>query len=145
VTASTALVGPLPRHHFGWHPVVVGADLPTDTTDIRFALCTEHRFACDCREAVLAEDRNEYRLMLDAWTRAAQRQLAGHRLRDFGPDDFDPTDDPDLYRRYGRGDGPDACQCGGCRLVRAADPVGTGLIDYRTGRILAPQQEGGPR
>lgn len=144
---STALVGPLPRHRFGWgtHAVTIAADLPTDSWDIRFAACGQHRFACDCREALLAEDRTEYRLMLAAWNRAAREQLAGHRLMDFGPDSFDRDNDPELFRRYGRGDGPDACQCGGCRLVRAATPSGLDLgIDYTTGRVRPPTREDTP-
>lgn len=34
---------------------------PGDTTDPRYAACTRHRVACDCREARMAEDRAEAR------------------------------------------------------------------------------------
>lgn len=32
---------------------------PRDTRDPRYAACTNHRPACDCREAHMQEDRNE--------------------------------------------------------------------------------------
>ena len=38
---------------------------PTSTMDLRYAACTNHRVACDCREAHMAEDRAEHQYERD--------------------------------------------------------------------------------
>jgi hypothetical protein len=59
VTATTsALVGPLPQIRFqdGTREVY---SPPRNTVDPRYKACTDHRRACDCREAESAEERQE--------------------------------------------------------------------------------------
>lgn len=60
MTASTALVGPVPVLRF-WDGTTVVYTPPRNTLDPRFAVCSEHRPACDCREAEWAEQRAEWR------------------------------------------------------------------------------------
>lgn len=55
-----------------------GYDVPKDTLDPRYAACTDHRVACDCREAERAEtiaellaELQEYRRAFEAFWRAA--------------------------------------------------------------------------
>ena len=64
MTATTALVGPLPtiRFHDG---TKLAYDIPKDTLDKRYAACCEHHPACDCREAEMSEDRGEHRAAMD--------------------------------------------------------------------------------
>ncbi|MGV9666964.1 hypothetical protein [Nocardia niigatensis] len=50
---SGGLVGPLVW--FRNQPIAVTSSPPRDTTDPRYGACTDHRLACDCREAELAE------------------------------------------------------------------------------------------
>jgi hypothetical protein len=124
-----ALVGPLRQHLFGSfpHTVTLTANLPRNTADIRSVACVDHRFACDCREALLAENTAEYRSELQSWYAAASKVLAGHRTWDW-------SDNNDW-----RGNGPLACQCHGCQLVRAAGPpVSMCQGDYETGVINPP-------
>lgn len=45
---------------------------PRDTTDPRYAACTRHWVACDCREAHMAEDRAELRAYADQSLRQEQ-------------------------------------------------------------------------
>jgi hypothetical protein len=106
VTTETALVGPLPtvRFHDG---TVFAADPPADTCDPRWKACTEHRTACDCREAELNEDRAEYRAMYQAVIDAARNVLAGHPTHNFNRNLDDSIRDT-------------GCMCTGCRIVRAA-------------------------
>lgn len=55
---------------------------PGNTCDPRYAACTQHRVACDCREAHMAEDRAEMRAYSDENKRFAQSidaVLAIHR------------------------------------------------------------------
>ena len=89
-----------------WH------DLPRNTLDIRYEACASHHLACDCREALLAEDIAEYRAM---WKQAEQAVLAaikGHQTYAYtgqsdtgwsGPDDFGQ------------------CKCPACAIARAAN------------------------
>ena len=129
---GTALVGPLRRHYFGDRSdVVFAASLPRNTLDIRSRACAAHRFACDCREALLAENTAELRAELHTWTRALRTVLAGHRAFDWGASADSPQD---LY-----GDGPLACKCHGCQVVRAARASVYSLGgDYNTGIIQPP-------
>jgi hypothetical protein len=109
-----ALVGPLPavwfhdgtrpyRHPegFGLVRVVVDALPPRDTVDGgRWERCTDHRLACDCREAELNEERTEYSGMYWAARLAAAKLLAGHDTRGYNGD---------------------PCKCTGCELARAGE------------------------
>lgn len=60
MTAGTALAGPLPVLRF-WDGTTIVYTPPRNTLDPRFAVCTDHRPACDCREAEWAEQRAEWR------------------------------------------------------------------------------------
>lgn len=65
MTATTsALVGPLPqiRFHDGTREVY---SPPRNTVDPRYTACTDHRRACDCREAEAAENLGELRAALE--------------------------------------------------------------------------------
>ncbi|WP_063039673.1 hypothetical protein [Nocardia pseudovaccinii] len=53
------LVGPLVW--FRRQPVAVTHSPPTSTSDPRYDRCTEHRLACDCREAERTEELFELR------------------------------------------------------------------------------------
>lgn len=61
---TTDLVGPMPTITFrdksqqAYKP-------PSDTMDPRYAVCTDHHPACDCREAERSEDRNEHKAAMD--------------------------------------------------------------------------------
>jgi hypothetical protein len=98
VTTSQALVGPLPTIRFRDGSRLV-ADPPKNTIDPRWRTCTDHRTGCDCREAELNEDRQEWRNMYREVEQAAQKILAGH-----------PT-----WNDEGTG----GCACTGCQIVRA--------------------------
>lgn len=119
--ASKALVGPLRFIHFGaWGNVRQAYDVPRDTRDLRAAACFEHHPACDCREAELNEQINEYWTALKALRAAAETVLRGHRLHDYGDDQSrDLKVGSHEWKRFIRGDGPLACQCTGCQLIRA--------------------------
>jgi hypothetical protein len=58
------VVGPLPRILYvdGSSEVYTP---PVNTLDLRYVACTEHHRACDCREALHAEDRQELRAYAD--------------------------------------------------------------------------------
>lgn len=73
---------------------------PANTTDPRYTACTDHRVACDCREAEHAEMVRELTSDRDALQAAIDEQLAGHPTRV-------------------EGDGV-PCQCSGCVIARAA-------------------------
>ncbi|MEU0465072.1 hypothetical protein ABZ215_13800 [Amycolatopsis sp. NPDC006131] len=132
---SGELVGPVPTIYFHGGPGGARTvhrqayEVPRNTLDPRFAACTEHHPACDCREAVLAEEQGELRAELTMLYRAVRTVLAGHRTWDW---DDDRANRPGLWL----GDGPNACQCSGCKLVRTARvPVSSVDGDYHTGRI----------
>ena len=74
---------------------------PRDTTDPRARACTDHRVACDCREAEWAEYRSESVAERRHLREVAREVLAGH-----------------LTRAYLENQAP--CQCTGCQIVRAA-------------------------
>lgn len=66
-------------------------DVPANTLDPRYPLCTEHRVACDCREAELREDLAELNAEFRAIREAMAGILAGH---------------------------PESCMCTGCQIAR---------------------------
>lgn len=119
MTTSKALVGPMKVQRFGpWRGGVRALyNPPKNTMDLRARLCVDHRVACDCREGLFAETISEYRAEVKALAEAAGRELRGHRLYDYG-DETTPFNQRD--HRLLHGDGPLACQCTGCRVVRAA-------------------------
>ncbi|MBX6386660.1 MAG: hypothetical protein IRZ07_27405 [Microbispora sp.] len=82
------------------------APLPKNTIDPRYAACVEHRTGCDCREAVLAEDRNELRAELDLIRRIFNEVLAGHATWVEAP--------------VGRFEERLECKCTGCEIARRA-------------------------
>lgn len=85
---STDLVGPVKVVRFWGGPrgsrgrfdptMSVIYDLPRNTLDPRFRACTDHHLACDCREAELGEDINEYRADYRGLRDALHRAVAGH-------------------------------------------------------------------
>lgn len=83
-------------------------EVPTDTLDPRYSACTEHRVACDCREAELHEEINELRMEYRAMREALRTILDGHSTHIIGA--------PNPYT--GEVDQP--CQCTGCQIARAA-------------------------
>jgi hypothetical protein len=101
---TRALVGPVPtvRFHDG---TVVAYSPPRSTVDgNRWRSCTDHRVACDCREAELAEQISELRSELKAVADVARRVLAGHAT-------YAWEDGPNGERAVG-------CMCTGCQIVR---------------------------
>ena len=117
---SKALVGPLPTITFGSWPNYVRQAYtpPKNTLDLRHAACTDHHPACDCREARFAEDRSEYRHIIDGFKQAAAETLRGHRLFDWG-NPIEQRSNP-MLDTYLHGNGPLACRCTGCQLFRAS-------------------------
>lgn len=109
---SKALVGPVPRVRFQ-DGAAINYQVPRDTLDERYRLCLTHRTACDCREAMLAEERGEWRGMYHAARDAATTLLAGHPTWVYvvseAPDEL--------------GDLRPGCECTGCQIARAADLV----------------------
>jgi len=71
---------------------------PAHTGDPRYKACADHHTACDCREAWLNEEINEYRSGHDRYHRAIREILADH----------DPFDD-DMQPR---------CRCTGCQILQ---------------------------
>jgi hypothetical protein len=70
----------------------VNAEPPQSTMDPRYVACTEHRLACDCREAEYAEEVSEYS---GEWRRVCEvlaTHLKGHKV--------------------------DVCPCTGCVICR---------------------------
>lgn len=101
---SRALVGPLPTIRF-WDGTRVAYEPPKNTCDNRYPACREHRPACDCREAHLAEDIAEYRALLKEI-----QDTVRDVLRDHATWAFDGSGGWDFERR---------CQCTGCQIARA--------------------------
>lgn len=101
----SALVGPLPTITFRDGTRLVHT-LPRDTVDPRWRACTDHRAACDCREAELAETISELRHELQSAKKACGEILAGHQTW--------------AYSETGQ-DAFAECRCTGCQIVRAAD------------------------
>lgn len=109
----SALVGPLPTIHFQDGARQTYSS-PRDTMDPRYRACTDHRPACDCREAEHAETVSELRHELRITQKVCGEILAGHQTwayTDTGRDEFAE------------------CKCTGCQIVRAAD---TGLRSMTT-------------
>lgn len=102
---STELVGPLPTIRFR-DDTTQAYDVPRSTLDPRYSVCSDHHPACDCREAMLAEDRAEYRSMLRGAEQAAAEVLAGHATYAWTAEG-----DVDWARR---------CSCTGCQIARIA-------------------------
>ncbi|MEW1845919.1 hypothetical protein AB0392_48895 [Nonomuraea angiospora] len=84
--------------------LVLDRPLPTDTSDPRWAACTNHRVACDCREAVHAEDLAEARGDRDLLLGALREELVDHATR--------------AYTADGGRDEQAECKCSGCRVAR---------------------------
>lgn len=117
---SRDLVGPMTPPHLvppNLHPVVrfhdgteITYDVPVNSLDPRYRACTEHRTACDCREAVLSEEVRELQAQIREARDAALQILAGHPI-------YAWTANPD-------GTQTDAsCMCTGCQIVRAGHLV----------------------
>lgn len=102
------LVGPVEagRIYFGLprNGASVAYTPPANTLDPRYAACTDHHVACDCREAERAEETQEWRLQRAETQAAFDKFLAGH-----------PT-----YQYDDRGRPLPGCACTGCRIARAA-------------------------
>ena len=99
---TAELVGPLRRIRFA-DGTVRGYDVPRNTLDIRYDACGNHHLACDCREALLAENEGEYRGIIDDLHDAIVAATAGHPVWD-------------ITRPWGPQDR--ACQCPMCKLRR---------------------------
>lgn len=94
--ATKELVGPLPTVAFrggpenrGWppnpNPPKVAYVPPVNTCDPRYAACTEHHVACDCREAEFAEESAERRAERRETQQAFETILAGHATWQWSP------------------------------------------------------------
>jgi hypothetical protein len=107
---SAALVGPL--------PVITFADgtrqaytPPRNTMDIRYAVCSDHHPGCDCREALLAEDIGEYRMMLRDVEQAILAAIKGHQTYAYtGQSDTGWSAEDEFGQ----------CKCPACVIARAA-------------------------
>jgi hypothetical protein len=102
---TDALVGPLPTIHFQ-DGTRLAYQPPRNTLDNRYAACTDHHPACDCREASMAEARQEMLAEQRAAVEAAREVLRGHAT--FA---YLPNGETDYARR---------CQCTGCQIARSA-------------------------
>ncbi|SEU46388.1 hypothetical protein [Nonomuraea wenchangensis] len=77
---------------------------PKNTLDPRWETCTDHRTACDCREAIFAEDLAELRAERDMLLGTLREELAGHATR--------------AYTSDGARDEQAECKCIGCGIAR---------------------------
>ena len=80
------------------------APLPKDSLDPRWKACVQHRTACDCREAQLAEQLAEYRAELREAKEVFNNVLHGHQT--FA---WTPEGERDLVAE---------CKCTGCQIAR---------------------------
>jgi hypothetical protein len=117
----TTLVGPLPTITFqgGERAERQVYDVPRNTLDPRYALCTRHHPACDCREAELREMLTELLAESKTACDVAGRVLLGHRIYDLA----------DRRSRDGY-DGARACLCSGCEIARRAHLVPIFRTEY---------------
>lgn len=93
-------------------PVAVDHAPPTDTRDPRYAACTDHHTACDCREAELGEEVHEWRANFTQAQAAAREICEGHPT---WPDYYDHiAGSPDYVPSEA------CCQCTGCQIIRKA-------------------------
>ena len=99
----TDLVGPVVR--FRGQQLPVPQTPPHDTCDgERWAQCTDHHLACDCREAELAENYSELRHDFNAVSTALRAAIADH---------------PTLVKTRGGNRRRDLeCRCTACHVVR---------------------------
>lgn len=107
---SAELIGPLPVIRFvdGTRQVYA---VPRNTMDIRYAACRDHHPACDCREALLAEDIAEYRAMLREAEQAILAAIEGHQTYAYtGQSDTGWSAEDDFGQ----------CKCPACVIARAA-------------------------
>lgn len=81
---------------------------PEDTLDPRVDECTEHHYACDCREGVRNELISELSLALTTIRSAANTVLEGHVTFDL------ESRDPAGYAA----ESPRVCPCEGCVICR---------------------------
>jgi len=107
VTAE--VVGPVRPIHFG--SLRGGVDItytpPGNTLDPRYAACSDHHVACDCREALWSENQNEWRMETDHQREVFDRFIGTHSTEISGSPN----------RFTGEKDRP--CQCTGCQIYRA--------------------------
>lgn len=99
---GSAIVGPLVR--FRGQQVPVTSSPPRDTLDPRWADCTDHHLACDCREADQNELINELRSEWERLRRSLVVELEGHQTEVW----WDGEQRPDLE-----------CKCQLCAFARA--------------------------
>jgi hypothetical protein len=125
----TALVGPLQPVRYATGPTEYH-DLPRNTLDIRYEACASHHLACDCREALLAENEGEWRGMFRAIEAALLDAIKGHNTW--------------AYTRNGLEADPFAqCKCQACAIARKCH---VGFLEWsydrsRADRQLYPHQE----
>lgn len=101
--------------------------VPANTLDPRHAACTQHRVACDCREAEHAEEVGELRAEAREVQSAARRALSGHQLQQ-------PIQ-PGLWEPSTRIQVP-LCLCSGCVIARETGVLlAFSDVDWETGRI----------
>ena len=126
---SADLVGPLPviRFQDGTRQAYTP---PRNTCDIRYAVCRDHHPACDCREALIAEDYGEFRAERADVEKAFAAELAGHATW--------PTWREDIDAPF------QVCSCTGCRIARRLwwprSPIDTDN-DRRACRVTPPREE----
>lgn len=109
---TAVIVGPVPTVRFGGGPdrdldrdrPKVAYAPPVNTMDPRYAACTKHHVACDCREAEFAEERQEVRLQVGEQQDVIAEVLAGHPIWAW-------SDNGHVFV---------GCRCTGCTIVRAA-------------------------
>ncbi len=101
------LVGPLVS--FRGQAVAVTSSPPRDTTDPRWRQCTEHRLACDCREAELNEELSELRAERREIADVLAQAIHGHPTFVYVGGSF-------AYQGQRRRDLE--CRCLGCVLAR---------------------------
>jgi hypothetical protein len=107
---SGQLVGPVPVIRFmdGTRQAYTP---PRNTMDIRYAVCKDHHPACDCREALLAEDINEYRMMFRQLEDAILAAIKGHQTYAYtGRSDTGWSAEDEFGQ----------CKCPACVIARAA-------------------------
>lgn len=116
------LVGPMVQ--FRRQLVAVTSSPPRDTSDPRYDRCTEHRLACDCREAEHAEQLHELYAERREIRDALTALIRGHATTVYVGDD--PR--PDLE-----------CRCQLCEFARSV----LGLTPWENRRFLKTERSNG--
>lgn len=124
----SAVVGPLPVIRFmdGTRQAYTP---PRNTLDIRYAACSDHHPACDCREAEFAENFGEFRAERADIVAAFAAELQDHAT-------WPPWSDGSPDAAF------NVCSCTGCRIARRVRFVRDSFDTEKDRRACRPAPRG---